>query len=335
MEYKLGQFLPNVSQDKCVNCGTCIDVCPGIDVDPLNLRSLKNPHQATIGAYLECYTAYAKNFSIRVNSSSGGVVTNLLVELIKNKEFDVAFVLNFEKFNGQPARLSATDDPTKIVKSAKSKYIPASIYNIIKLIQKNSLKRCIIVGTPCQIYGIKKFLKRFNIPEKNLIFLGLFCDKTMNYNILKFFEDIYRKDNEKMLEFQFRKKSKNGWPGDTEVTFDSGRRLTLNRSIRIAAKPFFQLNRCLFCSDKLNRYADISFGDCYIEGKNSFSGKSEIVIRTNKGQQLFQKYSNLFNIEKEDIERIAESQDINAKRQNLEIHTSSTGSFKQRSKKAP
>jgi coenzyme F420-reducing hydrogenase beta subunit len=59
-------------------------------------------------------------------------------------------------------------------------------------------------------------------------------------------------------------------------------------------KRYFGLNRCLYCYDKLNNLADISFGDCYIKGKTDKEGKSNIIIRTGKGEQIFNRCSQLF-----------------------------------------
>ena len=317
MEYKFGQFLPKVNEEKCSNCGHCLAVCPGIDLDPSELGCKKDFIEAFMGNCLECYTAHSKNFSIRQKSSSGGLVTTLVTELMKNKEFDAAFVLDFDKFIGKPARLKATNEINEILKSAKSKYIPASVYDVIKTLQKQDRKRYVIVGTPCQIYGIKKFISKFEISEENLLFLGLFCAQTMNFNVIQYFEDKFRKQNEKLVKFEFRTKDKGGWPGHTKLVFDSGRKLIVDRSIRLELKKFFQLNRCLFCLDKMNRFADISFGDCYIEGKGSFHGKSSVIVRTIKGKQIFQKYSKLFAVERENWKKIAESQNPTDIRENL------------------
>ncbi|UCE97093.1 MAG: hypothetical protein JSV51_08825, partial [Candidatus Bathyarchaeota archaeon] len=106
-----------------------MEVCPGIDLDPSNLGCEKDSSSLFIGNCLECYTANSKNFAIRHQSSSGGLVTALVTELIKNKEFDVAFVLDFERFSGKPARLKAANNISGIFKSAKSKYIPSSVYD--------------------------------------------------------------------------------------------------------------------------------------------------------------------------------------------------------------
>jgi colanic acid/amylovoran biosynthesis protein len=64
--------------------------------------------------------------------------------------------------------------------------------------------------------------------------------------------------------------------------------------------------------------ADISFGDCYLEGKADFNGKSSVVVRTRKGEEIFDKYSYLFALEKESIEEIRKSQHLMDKRDNLE-----------------
>lgn len=318
MEYKFGQFLPKVNEKNCSKCGYCLELCPGIDLDPLNLINEKDPNDLIMGTCLECCTAHSNNYVIRKNSASGGLVTNLVSELIRNKDFDAVFIVDFNKFGGEPVRLKAANDIDEILKSGKSKYIPVSIYNVIKTLQKDDEKRYIIVGTPCQIYGIKKFIKKFKFRKENLLFLGLFCDKTMNFNIIRYFEDKYKKQNENLTKLEFRTKDKDGWPGHPKLFFDSGRKLIVDRCRRTEIKKFFQLNRCLFCFDKLNRFADISFGDCYVNGKGSFYGKSSVIIRTSRGEKFFLKYSNLFTIEKESLKKIAESQHLADKKVNLE-----------------
>lgn len=318
MENRFGQFLPKVNDEKCTKCGLCLELCPGIDINPLKLRHRKISNNIFNGVCLESYTAHSNNLEIRKNSASGGLITTLITELIKKKEFDAAFVLDFGKFDGKSARLKATNSINEILKAAKSKYIPASVYNVIKTLEKGDNRRYIIVGTPCQIYGIKKFIKKFNISEENLLFLGLFCDKTLNFNIIQYFEDTYRKLNEKLIKFKYRTKEKYGWPGNSKIYFDSGRELIIERSIRMELKKFFQLNRCLFCLDQLNKFADISFGDCYIERKSDFNGKSSVIVRTKKGREIFDKYSHLFALEKESIEKIRESQHLTDKKDNLE-----------------
>jgi len=318
MVYKFGQFLPKVNEEKCTNCGLCLELCPGIDVDSLGLRYKDISNDILNGLCLESYTAYSNDPEIRKNSASGGLITNLTVELIKNNEFDAAFVLPFDTFAGTPVRLKLTNNINEILNAAKSKYVPASVYEVIRTLKKRDSRKYIIIGTPCQIYGIKKFIKKRNISEEGLLFLGLFCEKTLNFNTIRYFKDSYGKPNEKLTKFEFRTKEEYGWPGNSKLCFDSGREIIVDRTVRTQSKRFFQLNRCLFCLDKLNKLADISFGDCYIEGKRSFDGKSSVIIRTEKGKKIFNKYSYLFSLEIEDIKKIRDSQHLMEKKDNLQ-----------------
>ena len=79
-------------------------------------------------------------------------------------------------------------------------------------------------------------------------------------------------------------------------------------------KKYFQLNRCLFCLDKLNHSADISFGDCYVKGKTD---KSSLIIRTKKGKDIFDKHRDLFELEKLDMQEIIESQELFDRKENF------------------
>jgi len=318
MESKFGQFLPVIDNEKCLNCGMCLEFCPGINIDPLNLKSKEVSNNIFEDHCLESYTAFSNNLNIRKKSTSGGLITTLVVELIKNKEFEKAFVLPTNLSDNELARIKATNKIDEVLKSSKSKYIPVSVYNVIEAFKKNKDLKCVIVGTPCQFYGIKRFLIKNRISEKNVLFLGLFCDKTFNFNIIKYFKENYAKPNEKIIRFDFRTKDKDGWPGNSKVYFNSGRKIIVNRKIRIQLKSFFQLNRCLFCVDKLNRKADISFGDCYIKNEDSYYGKSSVIVRTEKGKIIFDKYLNLFTLKKEDLRRIEESQKVLNKIKNLE-----------------
>jgi len=317
MEYKFGQFLPKINNQKCSNCGLCKKICPGININSSYIKNSKIAEDILSGKNLKSFTVFSKDRKIRKNSTSGGVVTSLIIELIKKKEYNFAFTLNFKKFSGLQVRLKGTNDINEIFESSKSKYIPVSVYNVIKALQRKNNNKYIIVGTPCEIYGIKKFLEVENRSEEKLLFLGLFCDKTLNFNVIRYFKDNYNNKSEEISKFHFRNKDKFGWPGDVKFYFKSGKEEIIDRKERIRVKKFFQLERCLYCFDKLNKLADISFGDCYINSKKDYLGKSSVIVRTNKGLRIFKRYSYLFNIEEEDIESVRKSQKLKEKKTNI------------------
>ncbi|MBN1404952.1 MAG: Coenzyme F420 hydrogenase/dehydrogenase, beta subunit C-terminal domain, partial [Candidatus Omnitrophica bacterium] len=309
MEYTAGKFLPKIAKDKCKNCYSCSLVCPGIDFMP--------GCSGSTGDFMRCYTAYARDFSLRKKSTSGGVATKLAAALIKNREYDAAFVLDFDIFDNKPARLTAASSEEAVYKSAKSKYVPASVYNVIKTLEENKNKKYIIIATPCQLLGIKKYLQYRRREENIPLFLGLFCDKTMNFNFIRYFNDICANTGEKLIKFEYRAKEAYGYPGGLKLLFDSGRSLTLDKKLRMEIKDIFQLERCLLCTDKLNCFSDISLGDCYIENKADPCGKSSVIVRTKKGSDILDKYADLFVLEKEDMSEIIKSQSVEDKQRNM------------------
>lgn len=131
MKYVFGQFLPHIDEAKCRDCGHCLNVCPGIDVDPTGIRYQTVTENMFDGPYLNTFTAYSKDLQIRARSTSGGIITALILELINYKEYDAAFVLRFDRFDNKPARLILTKKNDDIVKSMGSKYIPASVYDVV------------------------------------------------------------------------------------------------------------------------------------------------------------------------------------------------------------
>jgi coenzyme F420-reducing hydrogenase beta subunit/polysaccharide pyruvyl transferase WcaK-like protein len=318
MEYKLGQFIPVIDKEKCTDCGLCLKLCPGISIDTFKLNTEASFEENLAGSYLKVYSAYSKNQNIRKNSTSGGVITQLIVKLLDDGKFNGAFILPFDTFTGSSARLQFTKDIKKVMVAAKSKYIPASVYSIVKTLAKDSDPKYIIVGTPCQIKGIKNCIKEYNVNDDNLLFLGLFCDGTLNFNIIRYFKDRYAKGNEKLTKFDFRNKEKDGWPGHPKLYFDSNRTVVAHRNERIKVKKYFQLERCLYCLDKLNRLADISFGDCYIRWREN-PESSTVIVRTEKGKRFFDNYSHLFNIAQVSMEAIIKSQCVSEKKENMEF----------------
>ncbi len=250
-------------------------------------------------------------------STSGGIASKLVERLLESGDFERAFLLDFDASEEGPARLKEVRDPPKVRSAAKSKYLPASMSEIIEYMKESETPNCVIVGTPCQIAGIKKYMERGGLPDKKVLFLGLFCDKTLNFNLVDFFRKKYGRDDERLVSFDYRYK-KNGWPGDVRLVFDSGRELIVERNERMRLKNYFQLERCLFCLDKLNASADISLGDCYVPLKSSRNGDSSVIIRSKKGRRYFQKHKSCFETEECSIGDIQESQGMKKKRFNWE-----------------
>jgi coenzyme F420 hydrogenase subunit beta len=312
-----GQYLPVINDDSCSKCGLCLKVCPGCKVDFKDIyEHEKNiiPENIFLGHALNSYICYTKDDTIREKAASGGIITSLIVGLLENGSYNGAFVLPYDRASTELAKVTYTEDISVVISACKSKYLPASVENVGSLMK--GLKSPIIVGTPCQIYGIKKYCILQGIDYSNSLFLGLFCIGTLNYNFLKYYQWRFGKKNN-ISKLYYRDKGKDGWPGHTKIIFENGKERFIDRKVRLGLKKFFQLHRCLFCIDQLNQLADISCGDCYVPGEETFLGQSNIIVRTLKGDHSLQSLRNKFNFKEINLELLAESQSISKTKERL------------------
>lgn len=309
VSFNKGLFTPSVDETRCSSCGNCLKSCPSYKIDV----------QKTYGELdfsrkdEECYVAYSKDGVLRHQSTSGGVVSTMVYELLKRGIYEKAYTLDYEFFDGNRAVLHAITNPDDVFKSQKSKYIPASVEEVVEDIDNQGISKSIVVGTPCQILAIKRYLANKKKENEDILFIGLFCDKTLNYNIYRYYDLKYGKSD----VFHFRDKDGNGWPGDTMLRVD-GKQTIIDKSIRMSLKPYLQLNRCRYCFDKLNQLADISCGDCYIPGQESTEGKSSVVIRTDRGRKAFDLCKENMEWEASSFDAIKKSQALMAKLENMQ-----------------
>lgn len=164
-----GFFYPQIDPSLCINCGLCIKVCPVINQNvsrhPLNVFAAKN-----------------KNIDVRLTSSSGGIFTCLSEKIID--EGGVVFGVGFNKH--WEAVHQYTETKEGLVNFRGSKYIQSNVRNTYKeteLFLKQG-RKVLYSGTPCQIAGLKKFLRR---DYKNLITIDFICHGTPSPGIFRLY----------------------------------------------------------------------------------------------------------------------------------------------------
>jgi len=244
MKFEGGQFLPHIDEEECIECGLCFKSCPAKDFGSFENLDNQEMTDDIAGDFIGCYSAYCKDLDLWENSTSGGLITLLLIKLLEDDKFDGAFVLSFDTFEGEPARLELAETKGDLKSSSKSKYLPASVYNVIKTLEEEKNPNYVIVGTPCQIRGIKNYIEEKDINDENLLFFGLFCEKTLNFNFIPYLEKEYAKNGERIRKLDYRNKERDGWPGHVKIYFDSGREIIIDREERMKVKKYFQLERC-------------------------------------------------------------------------------------------
>lgn len=152
-----GFLYPKVDATICIDCGLCEKVCPVI-----NQNEPREP--------LAVYAAKNNNEEIRLKSSSGGVFTLLAEQIIL--EDGVVFGAKFNENWDVVHDYTETIDGLDAFRG--SKYVQSIIGDNFIIAKKflNDGRKVLFSGTPCQIAGLKKFLRK---DYENLLTVEVVC----------------------------------------------------------------------------------------------------------------------------------------------------------------
>lgn len=156
-EDKEGFLYPHVNMETCIDCGLCEKVCP-----VLNQNDERIPEKV--------YAAKHEDDEIRMKSSSGGIFT-----LLADQILDEGGVVFGARFNDKWEVIhDYTETKEGLAPFRGSKYVQSYIgdsYKIAETFLKNG-RKVMFTGTPCQIAGLKKFLRK---EYDNLLAVDFVC----------------------------------------------------------------------------------------------------------------------------------------------------------------
>ncbi len=307
-------YLPFIDKRKCVKCGICYQICSFSELKEYDFS--KDIEDFILGNYLSIYKAQSKDNLILNNSTSGGVATTLIKTLLSNKEYDCAFVVDGYEYETQ-LKTKKIDINSDLLNSQKSRYLTVSHCDAVKYIKENPKQRVIIIGTGCIITSFLKVINFLNLNKDNYLFIGLFCDKTMNYGVCEYFKQHKVSKGKKLKKLFFRSKEISGWPGNVKLEYSDGACEFLDRTERMRIKDYFVPEKCLYCLNKLNRNADIALGDNYIDSNEDKKGISSVIIRTDLGKRIWEMCKDKFIFDVDKVDSFIKSQHLETKRINV------------------
>ncbi|OHB61004.1 MAG: hypothetical protein A2167_01160 [Planctomycetes bacterium RBG_13_46_10] len=273
---------PKIDAERCIHCSKCLKVCPssfllkGTDPD--------YPHEEQKN--LTCYLAYSPDDDVRLDASSGGFITGLILHLMKKGQADGAIVTRCEGEEPWIAKSFIATTREELLSARASKYAPvSSCVTLKKALEKPG--RYVFVGTPCMIEGLRRIQNIIpEMKERIILAIGLVCAGVASRQSTIAFLQRYAVSLKQAYKIAYRG---GGWPGYFKVFDAKGQTLLkkplLGGSLDLVV-PSDHYLRCWNCLDHWARFADIAVSDPWCDEMvdNETKGWSGIMVRTQSGQ---------------------------------------------------
>ena len=293
---KHGFYAPTIVNEKaCTDCGICRNVCSYVD----DALAVNQPVQ-------EWHAMWSKDADVRNVCSSGGVAFEIAKKAIEEGYVVVGVRYNAEQHRAEHC-LCETVEELKATRG--SKYIQS--FTTDAFAQLDRKKKYMVVGTPCQIDSMRRWIKQRKI-EDNFVLMDFFCHGVPSYWVWKkYVKDYLGKEKLTEVAFRSKKNAKTGeqvpWHKSFLISAESK-----NNAIQpnINKHDWFyhyfledlSLGKACYERCKFKMYlssADIRIGDAWGSAydKNE-DGVSAVLTFTNKGKAWLEQCGNL---EKENI----------------------------------
>lgn len=278
-EDEQGFLYPKVDLTLCIHCDLCEKVCPVINEQ----QSFKP---------LKCYASKSVCLDTLQKSSSGGIF-GLIAENILEKGgivFGAAFGSDISVVH------RSIDNKIDLPKIQRSKYSQSIIGTTYQEAEEKlkAGKLVLYSGTPCQILGLRLFLKK---EYTNLITIDIACHSVPSPKIWKAYLETQKHLNFNKVNFRNKK---NGWlnygfslnRGNEEVFYQ---KTSENVFMRGFLNDLYSRPSCSRCPAKEGRSgSDLTLADFWgiekiLPDFNARNGASAVMLNTPKGLSIFEK----------------------------------------------
>lgn len=282
-----GFLVPDIDNEQCVNCGLCKSKCPQNKTIVQSFRK-------------KVYAAKAKSESVLMSSSSGGIFYVFAKHTIERGGVVFGAVYR-DDFSVAHIKAETLDE----IKSMQgSKYVQSNTADTYVECEEylKSGKLVLYTGTPCQIAGLKSYLKN---SYDNLLTIEIICHGVPSGKLFKkYIEWLSVKQKCAVERYKFRSKGYRDWGVDYYYYYylkngKSGYAESITDpyySNFLIGKTYREsCYECKYASE--NRAADLTIGDYW--GIEKFHpdfydkrGVSVIIVNSAAGDEYFNYVSN-------------------------------------------
>lgn len=279
IEDSTGFLYPQINFDLCLNCGVCGKTCPVIS--PLKVNHDFNE---------KIYMFQHNDDKIRKESTSGGAFTAIAEKIIEKN--GIVFGASFD--SDWCVRHTYTETMQGLSQFRNSKYVQSEIRDTFKEAKAflDNGRYVLYSGTPCQIFGLKKFL---GCDYEKLITVDLICLAIPSPKVFRKYLQLRGYDTKKIKSIEFRNKDY-GYSYPTMLIKNEKRNYRAGSEsdewLRMFLKKYSVRNCCAECFAQNERCSDFTIYDCNnLYEKNldidDDRGTSNIIVHTKKANDLF------------------------------------------------
>lgn len=294
-----GFLYPSINRSDCIECGLCEKVCP-----ITSCNTLKSEVRSV-------YAAWSKDSEIRYSSTSGGIFSELALQVLSKSGYVSAAAYDENNI----IHHVLINDKNELENLRQSKYAQSrmdDIYEKIKIKLQDNTTVVLFCGTPCQVAGLKSFLQK---TYSNLITIDFICRGVNSPKALReWIGEMEHIHNSKVRRIWFKYKI-DGWknsPKCTRIDFQNGNSIVKKEKDNSFMYGYLGPNLyirpcCGSCKFKgKNRCADITLGDFW--GINSHldddKGTSLVLINSIYGNVLFEDVKSRIEYSKRKLDEI-------------------------------
>ncbi len=273
-----GFRVPRIDQDLCTRCNLCKRVC-------------QYHEDIAFPDFKQRYFAAKNKDEVRACSSSGGLFT-AISDVVLNQGGAIAAAVMRPNFVVEHALAFTREERDRMRHTHYVQSDTSQIYIQVQEQLENG-KLLLFVGTPCQVAGLRNFLRK---PYSNLITADLVCHGAPSPGAFaKFIEYIKGKKPARLTAFYFRDKSL-GWHG-YNVSAEYGSQKVIGKRWLKSFRLLFSrssVNRlsCASCPySNYNRKGDLTMGDFWgieraLPDFADQRGISLLLVNTSVGEQV-------------------------------------------------